>query len=250
MGHRWRRWTIAVVGGICLTGSLLVAPSGGAQDDSPVAPVGDPNAHLRHLVELSPPPTYRRFGSPGLAAAADHAAGVLEAAGYDVIRHDRPSTVWDVDYRTGREPSLVRLADDRSFPAESAVELRVPTPPDGLTCTVRPYDQVGAGECGFVPYEVLSPEWNNFTADLGGAVRTIHDRGGVGAVLQGDLEHDALIALKVTSPIPAVVSLVTASDVVDQSVQMRALGAERPATLHNVVGLRPPSDPREGYVLL
>jgi hypothetical protein len=232
-------------------GLAAAAPGATAQPigATPVA-VGDPNAHLAAIVARSEPPTYRRFGSPGMAAAADDAAGALEAAGYAVLRHDTPSSVWDVDYTPGHEPTLVRSADGHSFVTESAFQLTATTPPEGITCTVRRFDQVGPGECGFVPYALLSPEWTNFFGDLGGSLRTIHDRGGVGAILQGDMEHQALIALKASQPIPAVVALVEPPEVEGQEVMLRAMGADRPATLHNVIAVRPPADPGLGYVLL
>ncbi|HJR25867.1 MAG TPA: hypothetical protein VJ804_10355, partial [Acidimicrobiales bacterium] len=211
---------------------------------------GDPSAHLDAILDVSRPPTYRRFGSPGMAAAADHAAAALTAAGYSVLRHDRPSTVWSVDYAPGHDPALVRLDDGASFRTESAFRLGATTPAAGITCVVRPVDQVGPGDCGFVPYEQVSPEWNNLLADVATPVRAIAASGGVAAILEGDREHDALIALQVRQDIPVVVSLVDAGAVVGRRVRVRAMGAEVPATLHNVVAARPPSDPAAGYVVL
>ena len=234
--------------------ALVVVLGGPAAQGQPApgsaSGVGDPNAHLAQIVARSVPPTYRRLGSPGMAAAADDAALALGAAGYRVLRHDTASHVWSVDYQPGHEPALVRVSDGQGFATESAFELGAATSADGITCTVRPYDQVGAGECGLVPYDVLSPEWNNVTGNLSGSLQTIVQRGGVGAILQGDLEHDALIALKAPQPIPAVVSLVPSSDIVGQTVRLRAMGADGPATLHNVIAVRPPADPAQGYVLL
>jgi Zn-dependent M28 family amino/carboxypeptidase len=231
----------------------LAAPAAPGADarTTPAPPgVGDPNAHLAAIVARSTPPTYRRFGSPGMAAAADDAARVLAAAGYQVVRHEAASHVWSVDYAAGHEPALVRVSDGRAFPTESAFELGATTPAEGISCAVRRFDQVGAGECGFVPYDVLSPEWNNFLGDLPGSLRTIRERGGVGAILQGDVEHGALIALKAAEPFPAVVALVQPADVEGQVVRLRAMGADGPATLHNVVGIRPPTDPSQGYIAL
>jgi hypothetical protein len=230
---------------------LLLAPRADGRSVAASPPSGDPNAHLAAIVARSEPPTYRRLGSRGMAAAAADAAQALTTAGYAVVRHDAPSHVWSVDYSTGHEPLLARQSDGHRFAAESAFELAATTPAEGITCTVRAYDQVGPGECGFVPHDKVSPEWNNVLADLAGSLRTIHDRGGVGAILQGDLEHHALIALKAGSqPLPTVVALAQAGEVVGQVVQLRATGADIPATLHNVIGIRPPADPSQGYVLL
>ena len=185
-----------------------------------------------------------------MAAAADLAAGALADAGYAVLRHDRPSTVWAVDYAAGHEPALVRLDDGASFRTESAFSLGAITPGSGVTCTVRPVDQVGPGDCGFVPFDQVSPEWNNVLADPATPVRTIAARGGVAAILEGDRAHGALIALRVRQAIPVVVSLVEAGAVVGREVRVRALGVDAPTTLHTVVAARPPTDPADGYVLL
>jgi hypothetical protein len=211
---------------------------------------GDPAPHLAAILDVSRPPEYRRFGSPGMAAAADHAASALAGAGYAVLRHDRPSTVWSVDYAPGHEPSLVRVDDGTAFRTESAFQLGATTPVEGITCTVRPVEEVTPGDCGFVPYEQVSPEWNNLLADVATPVRTIAARGGVAAILEGDREHDALIALRVQQAIPVVVSLVEAGAVLGREVRVRAMGAEVPTTLRNVVAVRPPADPADGYVVL
>ena len=222
----------------------------GAGSPATAAVSGDPVVHLTAILERSPAPEYRRFGSPGMAGAADYAAGVLAAAGYAVLRHDVPADGYRVDYRPGHEPRLERVADGRSFPTESAFQLGTTTPAEGITCVLRPVNQVTPGDCGFVPFGLVSPEWNNFLADVPGQVDQVIARGGVGVVLQGDLEHSALIAVRVRRPIPTVVSVVAAADVIDQPVRLRVEGGGVSTTLHNIVAVRPPADPSAGYIVL
>lgn len=209
---------------------------------------GDPVPHLRAIVERSPAPEYRRFGSPGMAAAADYAAGVLAAAGYPVLRHDPPAEVYRPDYRPGHEPLLRRLDDGRTFPVESAFQLQATT--SGLDCVVRPVEEVQPGDCGFVPFPAVSPEWKNVLADVGGNVDQVRRRGGVAVVLQGDVRSGTVIALRVRRPIPTVVAVVDEAEILGRRVHLRVEGSVGPATLRNVVAVRPPADPAAGYVLL
>ncbi len=220
-----------------------VGPAGGAA-------AGDPNVHLQRILELTTPPEHRRFGSPGMAAAADYAAGVLGEAGLSVLRHDVPSRRWFADYTSGHAPALQRVADGHEFATEAAFAIQATTGAEGLTCTVRAVAEVTPGDCGFVPFRMVSPEWHNVLADVPGQVAQIRARGGIGAILQGDPRDGALIAVRVPQPIPTVVALADPSAVLGQRVRLRVMGAEAPATLHNVVAVRPPADPARGYILL
>jgi hypothetical protein len=213
---------------------------------APTSAVG----HLDEIVARSPAPNYRRFGSQGMVDAADYSAGVLAAAGYRVVRPEATGDVWEVDYRDGHAPLLERVADGVTFPAEGTFFPGATTPDDGITCTVRMIDDVGPGDCGFVTFDQVSPEWKNLQGDVLGALDAIIAKGGIGAVLQGDVDRDALIAVRARRPLAMVSAVVDANDVVGQSVRLRAQGASHPATLHNVVGIRRPADPTKGYLVL
>jgi hypothetical protein len=242
------RWGAMVAAALVVA---AVAASGAGTGSAVAAPVpsGDPLVHLDAILARSPAPEYRRFGSPGMAASADYAAGVLSSTGYELLRHDAPGEAFRVDYSPGHEPSLVRTEDGRSFPAESAFRIDG-TGPAGVTCTVRRVEEVGPGDCGFVPFAQVSPEWNNLLADPAGPVDTVIARGGVGVVLQGDVAHGATIAHQIRRPIPIVSAVASERDLIGRQVRLRAMGGTVPATLRNVVALRPPADPARGYVLL
>jgi hypothetical protein len=214
----------------------------------------DPGAraatHLSRFVALSAPPEYRRFGSPGMAAAATYAADVLDRAGYAVRRVDVDLERDLVDYSPGHEPQLVRLEDGRRFAAER-VFFSAATGAEGVTCTVRPWDEVAPGDCGFVPFDVASPEWNNVLSEgPGAAIDTIVARGGVGAVVQGDLERRARLALRLRKPVPAVSAVVAAGDIVGRAVTLRSMGEPAPAVAHNVVAVRRPPSGAGRYLVL
>ena len=214
-------------------------------------PPGDAMAHLDQILARSRPPEYRRFGSRGLRLAAADAAGALGRAGYMVLREDLPGTVYRPDYRPGAAPSLVRLADGHAFKVETAFNLTKVTPPAGITCTVRAVAQVRPGDCGLVPFLKVSPEWKHtFFEDVQGQVDAVIARGGVGVVLQGDVARDAVVAVSVRRPIPAIVAVARRRDLIGQLVRLRVRGATGPATLHDVIAVRPPTDPRLGYTLL
>lgn len=217
-------------------------------DDAPAEPTA--YQHLEAIVGLSPAPEYRRFGSPGMAHVADYVAGVLTDAGYAVSQREVAANRWQVEYAPGHEPMLEILATGALPATESAFSLGATTTAQGVTCVVRAIEDVQPGDCGWVPFEVASPEWNNVTADPSGAVADIATRGGVAAVIEGDTSRDALLALQIRQSLPAVVVNATEAEVVGQQVRVRAMGAPAPATTHDVVAMRPPADPSRGYVVL
>lgn len=206
--------------------------------------------HLEEILARSSAPTYRRFGSPGMADVADYSADRLTAAGFTVVRPEATAEVWDVDYRQGHAPLLQRLSDGEVFATEGTFFPEATTPDDGVTCTVRMIEDVTPGDCGFVTFEQVSPEWKNLQGDVLGALDQIIAKGGVGAVLQGDVARNALIAVRARRPLAMVVAVVDANDVVGQSVRLRAQGSARAATLRNVVGVRRAADPTKGYLVL
>lgn len=185
-----------------------------------------------------------------MADAADYGATVLESAGYTVVRPEATGDVWEVDYRDGHAPLLERFADGATFPTEGTFFPETTTTDDGITCVVRMIDDVTPGDCGFVTFEQLSPEWKNLQGDVLGALDDIIAKGGIGAVLQGDVARNALIAVRARRPLAMVVAVVEANDVVGQSVRLRAQGATRTAPLHSVVGVRRAADPTKGYLVL
>ena len=203
------------------------------------------------MLKRSKAPEYRRFGSPGMSRVSGYIASELATSGYHVVRHEFAGTRYKVDYTKQARPELLRLDDRRSFKADSVFELAVPAEREQVECTVRPIDEVEAGDCGFVPFDTASPEWNNAPRYAPGpAVDTIIERGGVGAVIQGDFENDAVFALRLRKSIPAVVAVVREDDVIGERVRLRARGDFVPAQGHNVVGvLRPPAGASQ-YVML
>jgi hypothetical protein len=223
-------------------------PSASSQDLGPA--LTSASAHLSAILDRSPAPQYRRFGSAGMATAADYAEAVLAGAGFDVIRHGGTGTVFTVDYDSGHEPLLERLSDGATFRTESALFIESPTTPAGITCTVRAVGDVTPGDCGFVPFASVSPEWKNPFVGATAAVDDILAAGGVGVVLQGDVERDAVIAVKVRRPIAAVVAAVDESEIVGEPVRLRSMGAAHEATLQNVVAVREPADSSSGYIVL
>ena len=186
-----------------------------------------------------------------MARVADYIASELDASGYEVVRHEFSGTRYKVDYSKPGKPELLRLDDLRSFKADSVFELDVPPAREQVECTVRAIEEVQPGDCGFVPFDTASPEWNNALQYAPGpAVDTIIEHGGVGAVIQGDVENGAVFALRLRKTIPAVVAVVNPDDVLGQRMRLRARGENVPAAGHNVVGvLRPPAGVTQ-YVML
>ncbi|MEY2430533.1 MAG: hypothetical protein QOC92_258, partial [Acidimicrobiaceae bacterium] len=185
-----------------------------------------------------------------MADAADYSADVLASAGYTVVRPEATGDVWEVDYRDGHAPLLERLSDGAAFLTEGTFFPETTTPDGGITCTVRMIEDVTPGDCGFVTFDQVSPEWKNLQFDVLGALDDIIAAGGVGAVLQGDVARNALIAVRARRPLAMVVAVVEANDVVGQGVRLRAQGRSHTATLHNVVGVRRAADPTKGYLVL
>jgi hypothetical protein len=210
---------------------------------------------LARLVALSRAPEYRRFGTAAMGRVADYAAGQLAKDGYQIVRYEAGGlTRWAVDYSKGHGPQLTRVADGRSFKTESAFDIGS-TGPDGVECVVKKVADVGPGDCGFVPFSEGSPEWKNATYNAPADVAQIVSRGGVGAVIQGDLARNLVYSVRPRTTIPAVVAVVP-DDIVGQRIRLRAMGAQVPAVAHNVVGvLRPPAGASqqlgsEQYVML
>ncbi len=227
----------------------LVAVSSPA-DRSSSAAAATAMDHLVALLDRSPAPEYRRFGSPGMAAVADYGAQQLGEAGFTVVRQDTPSKRYAIDYAPEHKPLLERISDGTTFKVDSTFGTQAPTGPDGITCTVRLVADVTPGDCGFIPFDEASPEWNNLQARAGAAVDEVKDAGGVVAVIQGDTAADLVFALRLTKAIPSVVAVVDEADVVGQQVRVRAMGAVVPATLRNVIGVRRPPPGSTQYVLL
>ena len=208
-------------------------------------------AHLGAILKRSKAPEYRRFGSAGMARVSDYIASELSSSGYKVMRHEFESSRYAVDYSKSHKPELVRLDDRRTFKVDSVFETMAPTGPEGLQCTVRAIEEVEPGDCGFVPFGTASPEWNNALQYAPGeALDAIAERGGVGAVIQGDVENNAVFALRLRKPLPAVVAVVQPEDVVGNQVRLRAMGATVPATVRNVVGVLRPPEGASDYLML
>ena len=224
-----------------------------AQPPTDARPMAEPTAvgHLAAIVRRSRPPEYRRFGSDGMRRVSAYIAKQLSSSGYKVVRHQFDASRYAVNYTDGHEPQLVRVDVDTAFKADSVFEITRPTGPEGVECTVRRIEEVSSGDCGFVPFDTASPEWNNATNYAPGeALDEIARRGGVGAVIQGDVENGAVFALRLRKPIPAVVAVVEPEDVIGKTVRLRAMGGVVPATVRNVVGVLRPPEGASQYVLL
>src|SRR5207245_7614301 len=138
-------------------------------------------------------------------------------------------------------PQLPPPPAGRRFKTESALDI-APTGPQGLECTVRKLADVGPGDWGLVPFADASPEWKNPTNHPAQDVDTILAKGGVGAVIQGDVARNLVMAVRLRRAIPSVVAVAKDDEIVGQRVRMRVMGASVPATAHNVVGvIRPPA---------
>ncbi|MCU1463156.1 MAG: peptidase [Acidimicrobiales bacterium] len=209
------------------------------------------STHLRTIVRLSPAPEYRRFGAPGMAKVAAYESDVLARAGYRVVHEDFPLDRWMVDYRRDHAPDLVRLSDGAHFKSDSVFQLGGTTGPAGITCTVRAITDVKPGDCGFVPFDKSSPEWKNAaTYDAKGAVAQIKAAGGVGAILQGDVNRGLVFALQIKGAVPAVVAVARPDQVIGRQVRLRVMGSRQPATGHDVIAVRRPPAGASQYVVL
>lgn len=234
---------------------LLAAALAPASAEPAPTPTPTPPSALRHLaavLDRSPAPEHRRAGSTGMAAVADYEAQVLRASGYEVVRQgfDLGAARYAVDYTDGREPLLERTADGHRFKVDSAFHLTQQTSAAGIECTVKAVADVGPGDCGFVPFATASPEWKNPNADLPAAAKQIQDQGGIGAVVQGDVARNAVMAVSVRRALPTVVAVAEPGEVIGQRVRLRAMRDITASTAgHNVIGVRhPPTG--SSYVLL
>ena len=228
-----------------LVGTLLL-PAGVALAAPHAGPTtaGD---YLDRLVQLSPAPQYRRYGTPAMARVADWAAGRLASDGYHVIRDDETTANrWAVDYTRGHAPRLT--SGGRVYKTESAFDIGQ-TGPAGITCILKKIADVRKGDCGFVPFSEGSPEWKNVTYNAPADIATIVKQGGVGAVVQGDIQRNLVYALRPRTTIPVVVSVVPDA-LVGKRVMLRAMGSSVPATAHNVVGVRRPPAGSSQYIAL
>jgi hypothetical protein len=231
--------------GVLLAAALLVPTPARSAPEPPGA-----WRHLEAVLKRSPAPEYRRAGAPGMEHVASYEATVLRQAGYAVVRQDVPIARWKIDYAKGHNPQLARLDDGHRFKVESLFNLTQTTGADGITCVVRAIADVRPGDCGFIPFAKASPEWKNPSADLAGAADAIIANGGVGAVVQGDGAREAVIALSLRKPLPAVVAVADESEVVGKRVRLRAMGAKVDAVAHNVVAVRRPPPGVRVFVML
>ena len=203
--------------------------------------------YLDQLVKRSPKPEYRRYGTPAMADVADWAAGRLASGGYKVVRDDEATARrWAVDYSAGHQPMLT--SGTQSFKTESAFDIGT-TPSTGVSCTLKKIADVGAGDCGFVPFAEGSPEWKNTSYNAPADIAKIAAQGGIGAVVQGDTQRNLVYALRPRTNIPVVVSVVP-DTIVGQQVRLRAMGSLLDATSHNVVGILPPPPGSTQYIAL
>ncbi|HJR18719.1 MAG TPA: M28 family peptidase [Actinomycetota bacterium] len=224
---------------------------GAAVMPSPRAAEPSAYDHLRAILDGSPAPEYRRAGSPGMAAIADYAAGRLGSAGYHVVRQDFVFTRYAIDYAAGHAPMLERLVDGYDIKVESAFNLQKTTPAAGITCTVRPVDEVTPGDCGFVPFRSASPEWKNAPfVDASARLDQILAAGGVAAIVQGDDRRNLVFAMSVRKPLPTVVAATDEAAIVGAQIRLRTMGGFVPATGHNVLGVRRPPEGSRDYVVL
>ena len=234
---------LAVLGAVLALAAVVTRPA---------SPAAVPTAidHLRAIVTRSQPPDYRRLGSSGMAQVAAYAGEQLGASGLHVLQHNVPLSNYQIDYAPGHAPELVRVDDGKSFKVESAFDIK-PTGPDGITCTVKTIADVGPGDCGFVPFAQASPDFRNVTYDPAGAVDSIIAAGGVGAVVQGDVPRNLVLALRLRKAVPAVIAVANESDVVGRRVRLRAMGGVKPSVAHNTVAvMRPPAGSTQYTMLL
>ena len=258
--------------GVLLAAAVLTPATAKTEPAAPSA-----FGHLEQILDFSTAPMYRRPGSPAMAKTASYAAKTLRQAGYTVVRQDTEAPVYAVDYTDGHEPLLELVDGGRRFKTE-AVFKGASTAPEGLTCTVKVLAEVGRGDCGFVPFAIASPEWKKsaigeVTAQTGAgldqispelrkqaqghltgkasvAFDQIKKAGGVGAVVQGDVDRDAVFALQMAKGIPAVVAVAEEAEVIDKRVRLRAMGANQPTPIKNVIGVRRPPVGSTDYVML
>ena len=214
------------------------------------AGAGDPNDHLRRILDVT-----QRTGAPALRLARDGGrrglrGGRARAAGYSVLRHDRSGTVDSVDYSPGHEPSLTAPVRWRPLPhGERLLDRRHDTARGPHVH--RAGDRRGAAgglrvralRAGQPRVEQRPRRCRDAGSHDPRARRRRRDPGGRPRARRA-------VALRVRQPIPTVVSLVDAGSALGQDVHLRVMGGEEPATLHNVVAVRPPADPAAGYVVV
>src|SRR3954469_4872810 len=99
---------------------VLGVPAGAAKAD-PHPQQASADGYLQKVVQLSPAPEYRRFGTAAAAAVANYGADQLAKAGFSVVRQDVDGlTRWAIDYTDANKPQLTRVSDGRQFKADSA----------------------------------------------------------------------------------------------------------------------------------
>ena len=258
--------------GVLLAAAVLTPATAKTQPPAPSA-----FGHLEEILRVSTAPAYRRPGSPGMAKTASYAAKTLREAGYTVVRQDTEASIFAVDYAEDHGPLLELVEDGRRFKAEAVFKARS-TGAEGITCTVKAIDEVHSGDCGFVPFAIASPEWKKsavgevtgqvgagldqvspefkklamgqLTGKAAAAFDQIKAAGGVGAVVQGDVDRDAVVALQMAKGIPAVVAVAEEAEVKDKRVRLRAMGGNQATPIKNVIGVRRPPVGSTDYVML
>ena len=131
-----------------------------------------------------------------MAAVADYIAGQVGAAGFTIRRYDVPATRYAIDYAPGRAPMLQRLADGTAV--QDRERFLAPGPDRTRWHRMRRADG-GHGRARRVrPRSVRrgEPGVEERSGHASDVVAQIERRGGIGAVVQGDVRRDLVIALR------------------------------------------------------
>jgi len=207
--------------------------------------------YLRAIVGRSHAPDYRRAGTPGMALVAKYVASRFAADHYRVVPFDFPFRRYAIDYRPTHFPGIVRLPDFTRFKAESAFDIDKPTGQQGLSCVVRAVADVQKGDCGFIPFGNASPEWKNSPfVDYPSEMDQIIAKGGVAAIVQGDVKRNLVFAVRARRPLPTLIVVAHEQELVGQRVLLRTMGHYVNAVGHDTVAIRRPPKGSSTYVML